>query len=391
MNQYRVFSSSQIILFNPVMKESIDMRIKYYLCLEKLLHIANWDMSQYAKAQLRFYKDTLCNNQALSVYKNQRFGLSRRLLYLIPFDLIHIFGTRNRTPDSKRIKRIIHHLSHELKLPSEYEDFVHLEFQAALGSEMAWQEIMKSNQVKGIKRYLKYVKHNLDFIRQKSYTILITATMSAGKSTLINSLVGKNISRMQNMACTSKIHIIISKPYEDNVISEYDHELSINASSEDLLTDNIENQENEIVVGTFFASELGGKRIVLLDSPGVNSNTNEEHAIISQQIIKSSKYRLMIYVLNATQLGTTDEEHHLEIVKQQLGQAKIVFVMNKTDQLISEDDDLIDCIESQKKFLGSKGFNENLRRRLYHRGSGSWPVGYGSNPQYQHQNYHAAA
>ena len=76
----------------------------------------------------------------------------------------------------------------------------------------------------------------------KPYNILITATMSAGKSTLINSLIGKNISLMQNMACTSKIHTIISKPLEDGVSSEYDHDLSMAASIEDLLSDNEDNK-----------------------------------------------------------------------------------------------------------------------------------------------------
>lgn len=342
------------------MKETIDMRIKYYLCLKKLLHLAKWDQSQYAKAQIKFYNEILCENQELSLYDNQPLNLPRRFLYLLPYDLVHIFGMRNKTADSNRIRKIIHYLVLELKLPSECKSFVYLEFQAALGSETAWQEIMKSNKVKGLKRYLRFVKQNLDFIRKKPYKILITATMSAGKSTLINALVGKNISRVQNMACTSKIHIIISKSCEDNIISEYDHELSINASSEDLLTDNIENQANEIIVGTFFANELGGKRIILLDSPGVNSNTNQEHAAISQQMIKSRKYHLMIYVINATQLCTIDEAHHLDIVRQELGHAKIIFVINKADQLISEDDNLIEIIERQKNFLTEKGFKKPL-------------------------------
>lgn len=106
------------------------------------------------------------------------------------------------------------------------------------------------------------------------------------------------------------------------------------ASIEDLLSDNEDNKSYKITVGTYFNGELGGKRIVLFDSPGVNSSENVEHTEISQRMIKSRKYRLMIYVLNATQLGTTDEEYHLEMVRQRLGRAKIIFVMNKADKLI---------------------------------------------------------
>ena len=162
------------------------------------------------------------------------------------------------------------------------------------------------------------------------------------------------------MACTSKIHTIVSKPMEDGVTSEYDHDLSLDASREDLLSDNVDNKSSKITVGTYFNSELAGKRIILFDSPGVNSSENIEHTEISQQIIKSRRYKLMMYVLNATQLGTTDEEHHLEIVKERLGRAKIIFIMNKVDQLISEDDSFLDSIEGQRKFLISKGFKNPI-------------------------------
>ncbi len=207
---------------------------------------------------------------------------------------------------------------------------------------------------------MKLVKENISFIKARPYNILITATMSAGKSTLINALVGKDISLMQNMACTSKIHTIISKPFDDGVSSEYDHDLSMDASKEDLLSDNENNMSHKIAVGTYFNGGLSGKRIILLDSPGVNSSENAEHAEISQQIIKAKKYQLMIYVLNATQLGTTNEEHHLEIVRQSLGRSNIIFVMNKADKLISEEDNFLDSIDSQRKFLISKGFKKPL-------------------------------
>lgn len=184
--------------------------------------------------------------------------------------------------------------------------------------------------------------------------------MSAGKSTLINSLIGKNINLMQNMACTSKLHTIVSKPLEDCVTSKYDHLLSLNASQEDLLNDNVNNKLSRIVVGTYFNSNLAGKRIIFIDSPGVNSSENIEHKKISQNIIKSKRYKLIIYVLNATQLGTTDEEQHLEMVKKYLGYTKIVFVMNKVDQLISEDDNFLESIEGQRKFIVSKGFKNPI-------------------------------
>lgn len=359
MNQKDIFASAQIINFSPILKETIGIRTQYFIYLRKLIRIVRWDKRKYTKAQIEFYKDALCDEQEVPVH-NKDISFDSRFCYLLPFDLAIMLGFCSKVVKSEKVKTIINKIISDFCLPNEHAEFFALEFEAALGSQSAWKDVLRSNLTRGFKRYLKLVNKNINFIRLRPYNILITATMSAGKSTLINSLVGKNISLMKTMACTSKIHTIISKPVEDGVSSEYDHDLSMDASKEDLLSDNEDNKSYKITVGTFFNGELGGKRIILFDSPGVNSSENAKHAEISQRMIKSRRYRLMIYVLNAEQLGTTDEEHHLEIVRQRLGRAKIIFVMNKADQLISEDDNFLDAIESQRKFLMSRGFKNPL-------------------------------
>jgi len=64
-------------------------------------------------------------------------------------------------------------------LPKEHAEFFALEFEAALGSLSAWENVLSSNLTKGFKRYLKLVQQNINFIKMKPYNILITATMSA--------------------------------------------------------------------------------------------------------------------------------------------------------------------------------------------------------------------
>lgn len=359
MNQQDIFASTQIITFNPILKETVDIRIQYFMYLRRLIRIVRWDKRKYTKTQLDFYRAALCYEQEVPCYSKE-FSFSPRFCYLLPYDLAVMLGFHSKVVQSEKVKTIIDKIISDFNLPKEHTAFLALEFKAALGSPAAWEDVLRSNLTKGFKHYLKLVKKNITFIKARPYSILITATMSAGKSTLINSLVGKNISLMQNMACTSKIHTIISKPIDDSVSSKYDHSISMDATKEELLSDNEDNKTYKITVGTFFNGELGGKRIILFDSPGVNSSQNAEHTEISQRIIKSRKYRLMIYVLNSTQLGTTDEEHHLEIVKQSLGRSKIIFVMNKADKLISQNDNLLNSIENQRKFLLSKGFKNPL-------------------------------
>ena len=233
VNQQDVFASTQIITFNPILKQNIDIRTQYFVYLRKLIRSVRWDKRKYTKAQIKFYKDVLCDEQDGPIY-NRNISFAPRFCYLLPYDLAIMLGFHPKVVKSEKVKTIIDRIISDFKLPNEHAAFLALEFEAALGSLPVWEDVLKSNLTKGFKRYLKLVKKNISFINARPYNILITATMSAGKSTLINSLVGKNISLMQNMACTSKIHNIISKSIEDGVSSEDDHDLSMGASKEDL-------------------------------------------------------------------------------------------------------------------------------------------------------------
>ena len=167
--------------------------------------------------------------------------------------------------------------------------------------------------------------------------------MSAGKSTFTNALVGKNVSLTQNMACTAKIHTIIGKPFEDGVISEYDGELVIDAGKNELLSDSENNTLDKLFVSSFLRGELGGKRIVLYDSPGVNSSLNESHMDISTKELKRKKYNLMVYLMNAN-----------------LGRTPIIFILNRVDDLILDEEDVDAVIQRQREYLAGKGFRNPI-------------------------------
>lgn len=358
VTQQDLFSSTQLITFNPILNESDDVRMQYYVYLKRLIRFVKWEKRKYTKSQLAFYKRKLCGDDEPP--KTAQITFDYRFCYLLPFDLAAMCGFSQKVIKSAQTKSIIEKIISDFPVLQGSSEVLTMLFEAAQGKERAWDQIFASKNFDDFERYLRIVRRNIVFIKEVPFTILITATMSAGKSTLINALIGKNISRMQNMACTSKIHTIISKSFEDGVISEDDHDLLMDATHEDLLEDNEQNKSNKITVGSYFNGSLAGKRVVLLDSPGVNSSENIEHADISYQVIKSRKYKLMLYVLNSTQLGTNDEARHLEMIRDRIGRCKIVFVMNKVDQLISEDDNIIDAIEGQRNFLVSKGFKHPI-------------------------------
>ena len=359
MRQQDVFASTQILAFNPILKENIEVRTQYFIYLRKLIRLVKWDKRKYTKAQITFYRETLCGKDDIP-HVSKENKIPARMCYLMPYDLALMLAFHRKVIHTEKIATIISKIVKDFNLPYESIDFLHREFDAALGDKEAWREIFSNKAITGYKRYLTLVKDTPPSPTAYPYNILITATMSAGKSTLINTLVGKNVCRMQNMACTSKIHTIISKPFEDGVTSEYDHDLSMDATKEELFTNSDENLSSKISVGNYFNSVLGGQRIILFDSPGVNSSENDEHREISHKMLRSRKYKLLIYVMNATQLGTNDEDCHLNVVKKEIGRTKVIFVINKIDHLLSDDDNIYDVIENQRRFLVSKGFRNPI-------------------------------
>lgn len=359
MKQDSTYSQAQIITVNPILKETAKVKEQYYYYLKRLFRLVRWDKRKYVKTLLLFYADILCVRDKNSK-KVKGWDLLNPFYFLLPFDIITILTFQKRIDLAKRLPQIVHSIIKDFSLPPKSKKILAMGFSAAQGDEASWNYLLREGSLTYCSEYLRIIKKSIDFSNQRPYKIMISATMSAGKSTLMNALTGKNISLTQSMACTSKIHTIVSKPFEDGISSEFDYKLSVDASKEELLTDNTDNKSTQIVVSTFFNGSLGGRRLIVYDSPGVNSYENAAHTEIAEKMLKSKKYNLLLYVINATQLGTTDEEQHLRFVSQTLGRRKILFVLNKVDHLFSEENPLSDIIARQRDFLRYYGFKSPL-------------------------------
>ena len=99
---------------------------------------------------------------------------------------------------------------------------------------------------------------------------------------------------------------------------------------------------------------------MICDSPGVNYSGEIKHKQITDQMISSESYQMIIYLMNATQLGTTDDEAHLATIQKLDRKKTILFVMNKIDLFNDEDGDIESIILKQAKYLESKGFHNPL-------------------------------
>lgn len=340
---------SQIISFNPIRWDSNETKKEYIDRLKQYLKIGGWNRRKYESSVIEAYEKIILSSDEIKETRNIEF-----YKHFILFDLIHILGYETSKISSEKWNAVrTQYLSHFGN--GNVEEFNRI-INSVQGDERRLTNLQKNNLFENEKEYIELIRKNLLFRKQKPLGVMVTATMSAGKSTFINALVGKYICLSQNMACTSKIHSIINKAFEDGYSTEYDHDLVMTAGKEELLNDNEDNMSDMIYVATNFCGDLENIRVIVNDSPGVNFSGDSEHREIANRLIKRKNYGLLIYVMNSTQLGTNDEDEHLDYVKHTIGRTPIVFVMNKVDLFNPDEENILDIINRQKDYLTKKGF-----------------------------------
>ncbi|HCW53779.1 MAG TPA: hypothetical protein DG753_08595, partial [Clostridium sp.] len=270
---------SNIIEKNPIVQATISIRKQYLDLLKKYLRIGKWNRLKYVKAQINLYENLLMEDELLEPTSTHDIQYYKHFMLI---DLFHILGFESKYIYSDSMQEVIDSYISDFPDMKNEKEIISKMFYAAKSYKKI-RTYIKDLTLKVEKEYVEAVYDNLHFKKKESSILMITANMSAGKSTFINALTGKYISLSQNMACTSKIHSIIGKPFEDGCICEYDHDLTLMADKETLLNDNELNASDKVIVSTYYDGFLGGKKIIINDSPGVNFSGNAEHKEITNK------------------------------------------------------------------------------------------------------------
>lgn len=343
---------SHIIIYNPIIEDSADTKKEYLERLKGYLKAVGWGRRKFESAGLDAYEKIIMGAtetgkcRDISYYK-----------YFILFDLMHILAYEFKPADLEKLKVVKERYSIEFAGPID-EKTVNKIFKIATDPYKKMKQLLEAPYLATENEYIHMAYKNIRFKRKEPAGVIVTATMSAGKSTFINALTGKDICLSQNMACTSKIHCIVNKAFEDGFSAEYDHDLVLTAGREELFNDNELNLSDKVVVSTKFTGGLTDQRIILNDSPGVNYSGDKKHKEITQRFIKGKNYNLLIYVMNATQLATNDESDHLDFVKKTVGKIPVLFIINKIDTYNIEKEDIEATIQGQISMLKQKGFKD---------------------------------
>jgi len=345
---------AQIVQINPVLKADIEIKKEYISRLSSYIAAGRWNRRKYVKAEIEAYKKIIFSEEDISASLDIEY-----YKYFILLDVIQILGCQIKIDEFERIELMKKKLFQDYgsNIDEKLCDKIIEAFTEKESNDIKKiSDLLRNKRLSNEKEYIRLMLDNLRFINKKPIRITVTGTMSAGKSTFINALTGKLISNSQNVACTSKIHTVINKVFEDGYTYEYDHDLELTATKDELLNDNDMNASDNIIVGTHFVGALGAHRIVICDSPGVNYSENKAHGDITDKLISRRNYDLLIYIMNATQLGTNDDDAHLDFVKKSKGRRPVIFVINKIDNLDNDEEDYQDIVIRQGKILEKKGF-----------------------------------
>ena len=195
---------------------------------------------------------------------------------------------------------------------------------------------------------------NNNFFSQREKRIIVTANMSAGKSTLINALVGKPVARTSQEVCTGNVCYLFNKAYEDNNIHLSTQVLNLRATADDL---HGYDWDGHISIASYFTGITPDiPRLCIIDTPGVDAALYKEHSKRAYNALLNDSYDTIIYIVSPTRLGTDAEKEHLRWVAQNLQKDKLIFVLNKLDDYHNFSDSIEESIHDFKEDLLKIGF-----------------------------------
>lgn len=186
--------------------------------------------------------------------------------------------------------------------------------------------------------------------------LLVVAPMSSGKSTVINAILGDAILPSSNFACTAhKYKITLNdqiKEVKISVRNQNGKEQQIQKVDKDTLKRiNEDEATKEIRIETPTYGKLAlTKRIVMIDTPGANYAGNAKHRAVTDNVISEFSGNAVLYILNASQIGTEDDQKILKKIKGLLDKNKemeIIFILNKADEIDPDKESLDTVIREQ--------------------------------------------
>ncbi|TWI49619.1 dynamin family protein [Pseudomonas duriflava] len=202
---------------------------------------------------------------------------------------------------------------------------------------------------------------------RSSFDVLVLATMSAGKTSFVNALIGTELLHTANEATTACItsveHRQGARDFSGACYSYENQELAClqNIAPSHIRNWNANSDVKRITLnGSFRTSPSPAQGLVLHDTPGPNNSQDTHHAQLMLEAVRTVPFQALCYVLNASQLGTQDDHAVLTQLRSELAfrpNRSIYFILNKVDLLDPEKGEGIDAyVNNSHRYLTGIGF-----------------------------------
>lgn len=243
-------------------------------------------------------------------------------------------------------------------------------------------ELKRNNIIKQYEDLQENIKYYLKRIEDQWFKIAVVGEFSTGKSTFINSIIGKDVLTHAKQETTANITLIrnvdIDNPnYGKCRIKYYDGreqwlDSFENISEYTTTASKISDVAAEIEYVDLFVHFIDTKnKLVLVDTPGLNGTSDRKLRDITVSQIKQANACVVLFPVR----GVT--ESSLVFLKEMLEyQHYYIFVLNQIDSVHEEEESRDDKVEAFKAIIEEKLFKEmdSHVRRYYCGMSSLWAL-----------------
>lgn len=212
-----------------------------------------------------------------------------------------------------------------------------------------------------------------EMAKSSDFEVNVVATMSAGKSTLINALLGQRLMPAKQEACTATITEIKDNDSDHFAAKVYDKNGRLIETHSELTYEIMDRLNANPAVSKiraegnipFVTSE--DVSLVLVDTPGPNNSRDPEHKAATYRMLSESSKTVVLYIMNATQLAVDDDNTLLKHVAESMkvggkqSRDRFIFVVNKLDDFKKGEDSVEAALKKVRDYLADNGIeNPNI-------------------------------
>lgn len=285
--------------------------------------------------------------------------------YVLLANLFYLYGIDNKEVARKSYAGQM--ARHFMIPPKEYLEIIEFTVKLLRYQYDGINVFLKKSKCKLLEYFYESTRQENLFEGSPEHNVAIVASMSAGKSTLINSLVGYDLLPAKNLACTAKVIKLCHNSCLDRVIG---YAAGTKNNFENFITRDIVEKWNEDDSVQLINLEINfpglpplKKKLYLIDTPGANNSTNQQCLIYLNRLLEQVKLHKILYILNGANLGCNDDFIFLRQIYQYClngnnFKPRLIFLLNKMDLFDMEKEDPNLAVSHAVEYVKKAGFRK---------------------------------